>query len=66
MVKSFILCVINNSCITKCTGAAHGTDYVYWCCVANRDGKSPSQVTPKDREMIDTMTNLLTTFAKTG
>ncbi|XP_065215837.1 esterase E4-like [Planococcus citri] len=47
-------------------GAFHGADYSYWCYNEEMAGKTMARIQPNDRKIVDTLTNLLTTFAKTS
>ncbi|XP_065202770.1 esterase E4-like [Planococcus citri] len=47
-------------------GAFHAGDYSYWCYSEETAGRNMGCISPKDREMINTFTSLLTTFAKTS
>ncbi|XP_065202765.1 esterase E4-like [Planococcus citri] len=47
-------------------GSFHGADYSYWCNIEEFVTRDISAISTKDKEMIEMMTNLITTFAKTG
>ncbi|XP_065202777.1 esterase E4-like [Planococcus citri] len=51
---------------TPLKGAFHAADFDYWRYDEKTVGKRMEHLQQKDRNMIDTITSLLTTFAKTG
>ncbi|XP_065211401.1 esterase FE4-like [Planococcus citri] len=51
---------------TELTGSFHGADYNYWNYLEDHVGKSMSKIRPEDRHIIETLTSLFTTFAKTS
>ncbi|XP_065202781.1 esterase E4-like [Planococcus citri] len=51
---------------TEIEGAFHAADYCYWSFMGEIAGKHAEKIPPKDREVIETFTSYLTTFARTG
>ena len=49
-----------------CSGAFHCADGSHWNYNQELAGKNMNELRPKDRKVIDTLTNLFTTFAKTS
>ncbi|XP_065202768.1 esterase E4-like [Planococcus citri] len=47
-------------------GTFHAADYAHWSYIVDHMGKEMKDITPQDREITDTFTKLITTFARTG